>query len=260
MKHLLFGVVCGGIGFFMGFLLFDNRQESDQATANFTASAFEQFTQQNGGGSTATAETTSVDSLPGDGDSNPFSTLTNLEGVSYTDIARLALSPTVDKVNDIIDGMQDSELVLAINSLTGMDNETIQSLGDPRVFSKKLIGVVMRNTPAPAPNAQGVVSFGLEANAENQIVNPQNTFGAGQNRIYAGFSSEGIPPETIMVKWFRVSPYRLQIINRYAINPDTRHNFVWFQNEWEAGLYAVELYSMQDGLTLLASGSFEIVE
>jgi len=260
MKHILIGLVCLAIGYGIGYLQF----ESGKPVVT-PSSVFEQLNQHsnNGFGSKAqAAQNQNNDEEADDTNNETLSTLDKIrqiEGLRYTDFARLALSPTVEKVTEIIEDMSPGDLSLAINSLTGMDREEIQSLGDTHSFSKNLVKVVLRNTRIDPTEGVVGVTFGTKTDSDNIVQDPQERFTASIDRIYASFALPTQSHEKIMVKWFRVTPYSLQIMNRYRINPSKEYNFVWFRpSNWEPGLYAVEVFSMDSDLTLLASGSFEI--
>ena len=278
-NHTLLAAVCLVLGYGLGYWQYGT---STATVANKPISAFEQFAALNDGDNNNNNDNDNDndnDKGSAQGNNNgsehrqqsgaaaaqsttgTLEKLSQLEGISYTDFARLSLSPTVDKVTDIIDSMSPGDLNLAINTLTGLDKDEIKELGDLSNFSKSLVQVVMRNSSAEKTNKVASISFGTEANSDNSVTAPQDTFTNSTNRIYASFSLPQGAHEKIMVKWFRNSPYTLQIMNRYHINPHKEYNYVWFRpSSWAPGLYSVEVFAMNSDLTLLASGNFEITE
>ena len=65
-----------------------------------------------------------------------------------------------------------------------------------------------------------------------------------------------------MVKWYRVDDPKVYIFDKYDISKDKNNNFVWLEKPsgWNEGLYGVEIYSMEDNLSLMAYGEYSVVK
>ena len=103
--------------------------------------------------------------------------------------------------------------------------------------------------------------FAEKVDSNNAAQNPSKRFTPSRKRIYAVFQ---LPPEVddgrIFIKWFRQSPYDVRLYNSYSITPQAEHQYVWLnpKDDWQEGRYVVQVLRLDDNLSLLAEGYFDV--
>ena len=193
--------------------------------------------------------------------SNTIDNLAKIENINYTDIAGLVLSPTVEKVSSIIDNMSESEIRLALSSVTTFGDEELSDIEDPSSFAKRLLtAALFKEDRASNSSTMGSIEFGTSVSSDNRVEEPETVFETNTEKLYASFSLKD-PAEKVFVKWFQNAPYKVKLFNKYSIDKAQKNNYVWYKpEEWAPGLYTVEVYKIDSDLTVLASSSFRIDE
>lgn len=193
--------------------------------------------------------------------SNAVDGLSNIESIDYTDLAGLVLSPTVERVSSIIDNMSESEVKLALLSVTAFGEQELESIDNPAHFATRLLtAALFKEDRASNASNLGSIDFGSQVESDNTIKEPATRFNAGMDKLYASFSLEE-PVEQVFIKWFQNSPYKLKLFNKYTIDKSQSSNYVWYKPKaWNPGLYTVEVYAIDSDLTILASSSFQVSE
>jgi len=84
-------------------------------------------------------------------------------------------------------------------------------------------------------------------------------FPPNSSRIYAVFSSNTDSfqdLENVLVKWFNPMG-NVDMLQYMKIAPNSNYNYIWREfDNWEPGIYNVELYGIGKDIKILASGSY----
>lgn len=114
--------------------------------------------------------------------------------------------------------------------------------------------------PLDNPGFVGGMEFDVSKAPANRVVDPRELFAGTDKRIYASFETGGYEKREVMVKWSRVDSAEVLIYDKYPIMAGADHNYVWLEQPqgWDVGDYQVEIYSLEDNLSLLARGSYGV--
>ena len=107
------------------------------------------------------------------------------------------------------------------------------------------------------------ISFSESVDQNNVSINASMEFYADDVvKIYASFDTQMYPEKEVLVKWYKTDEHELLIFNKYRIDCNKDHNYVWLQkrHSWDPGRYTVEIYSVkiEDNIKMIARGSYTI--
>ena len=111
------------------------------------------------------------------------------------------------------------------------------------------------------------LSFALRAADHADVIMATKKEQSASNTNYAqgGIASVLAPTDSfdqdrVMVKWYRRDSPEILLLQRYPIVRGDDHGHVWFEPDrgWEQGSYKVDVYSGDESMTLLASGSYRV--
>jgi hypothetical protein len=136
----------------------------------------------------------------------------------------------------------------------------VNAFADPQGFVGRLSRVAMNGiiTPTVAEKpAQGAISFKPAAAYPEDV----STFAASSKTIFAVFDSSAYRDTRVLVKWYHTSSGRIVLFRQYEI-ADSASNYIWIDNKngFENGNYRVEIYRVNEALSLLSSGEYQVTE
>ena len=256
MKAVFVVLIAIAIGYVLGWYQFSYSVDSEETIVSTV-----QPEQQQQIDSSIISEDSQVSAvLDQDTVSQAVDTISKIDNISYTDLTGLVLSPTVEKVTSIIDSMSEPEIRLALNSITAFGDEDLNKIKDPSLFAKRLLASALFKSDSEGENNIVKVSFGTTVDSNNAVTDFATNFLPSVGKLYASFLLD-TPADQVFIKWFQNTPYKLKLFNKYTINKDESHNYVWYSpKKWGAGLYTVEVYALDSELTKLAAGNFYIDE
>jgi hypothetical protein len=137
-------------------------------------------------------------------------------------------------------------------------SDQLQSFADPQEFVARLSRVAMNGiiTPTIAElPVQGAIRFKPGTVHADDV----STFAGTDRRIFAVFDSSAYGDTRVLVKWYHLDHGRVLLFRQFEI-ADSDSNYIWLDNEngFDTGSYRVEIYRLNEGLTLLSSGEYRI--
>ncbi|MEN8140137.1 MAG: hypothetical protein ABFR97_02835 [Thermodesulfobacteriota bacterium] len=162
-----------------------------------------------------------------------------------------------------LDRLNDEELTDIITTYTKLAPHDYPPGVDTRDFAQRLGEIYYQNPAVPDDSELDLspVEFGKSVKVDNKLRDQQECFSQGTNRIYASFATgEDYASNSVMVKWSRLDSPEVLIYDKYAINRGTTENYVWLEipNGWEPGVYKVQIFSLENNLNPLFTGSYTV--
>ena len=136
----------------------------------------------------------------------------------------------------------------------------LESFDDPRRFVRRLSEVAMNGIitpPIAEPPAYGEVIF-KRAAAEAEAT---NAFNGSDKTIFAVFDSSGYRDTRVLVKWYHERSGSIVLFRQFEIGAGDS-NYIWIDNGngFEDGEYRVEIYRIDEQLSLLSRGEYRVAE
>ena len=134
----------------------------------------------------------------------------------------------------------------------------VERFDDPQAFVLRLSQVAMNGiiTPLEAETpGQGPVRFERRAADLRDL----RVFEAGNKTIFALFDSSAYADTRVLVKWYHADSGRVVLFKQFEISAGDS-NYIWIDNNngFEAGNYRVEIYRVNETLSLLSSGEYRV--
>ena len=134
----------------------------------------------------------------------------------------------------------------------------VTSFDDPQGFVRRLSQVAMNGiiTPLePEPPSAGRVRFEHRADDQRDV----RVFDAGNKTIFALFDSSAYADTRVLVKWYHADSGRIVLFKQFEISAGDS-NYIWIDNNngFEAGNYRVEIYRVNETLSMLSSGEYRV--
>lgn len=134
----------------------------------------------------------------------------------------------------------------------------VDTYKDPRGFVKRLSQVAMNGiiTPAVIENPrEGTISF------KPAVAHPgdMSRFSPTSKTIFAVFDSSAYRDKRVLVRWYHSDRGRVLLFQQFEI-ADGDSNYIWLENEngFATGSYRVEIYRVDEDVTLLSSGEYRV--
>lgn len=171
-------------------------------------------------------------------------------------------------VRNAIDHLNEDELEVIIRSYTTLAPHDYPEGVAIHDFAKRLGELYYldllegSDIPFDALEYAGVIEFDHQIQADNLVEEATDNFSSDTKRIYASFDTSAYTKGSVMVKWSRIDSSEVLIFDKYRVNRSMESNYIWFEppGGWENGKYQVSIYSLEDNLSSLATGVYEISE
>lgn len=201
------------------------------------------------------------------GDKYKFNNINNKEKQqNFNELKNYAKQESVKSfIHNKFDNLADYEVVDFLKNYIHISDADIPKGVSAVDFAGRL-GEIFTNGVDKPINNTGIniepVEFDVATNSDFQAATPTQEFKTSDNKIYASFNTENYQEDKVMVKWYRVDDPKVYIFDKYDISNDKNNNFVWLEKPsgWNEGLYGVEIYSMEDNLSLMAYGEYSVVK
>lgn len=189
-----------------------------------------------------------------------------ISNASVSDLLDWGRSPE-NVTRRIINEMSDDELISTITSVTKIDPEDLQEVGDLRDYANRLSRIALSGviTPDIATEFDGVevdVVFATDASSSRGAEDPSAQFPDDTRKIYAVIPNVGDVGTEVMVHWYQIDPPRNMLFDQYRVSPGDEYSYVWLKSpdgRWSEGEYRVEFFSADEFLTPIASGTYRVV-
>jgi len=148
-----------------------------------------------------------------------------------------------------------------ILSLAGLTNKDIpRSKEELNDFLGRLEEVsTRRDTDDGSGQAKEILFSNLQPDVKTGLPEGNESFLPKSPRIYAVFSSNTDAfqdLDNVLVKWFNPLG-NVDMFQYMKIIPNSNYNYIWRElDNWEPGIYNVELYGIGKEIKILASGSY----
>ena len=179
------------------------------------------------------------------------------------------IDPTeFDTARNVVDHLSDAELEEIIRSYTRLAPHDYPEQVEIHDFAKRLGELYYRDpaemgeSPLDSPENAIPIDFDSQINRSNMVKEPQESFATFTRRIYASFDTSNYKKNSVMVKWSRVDSPEVMIYDKYRLNSAMDYNYIWLEQPdgWQQGDYQVEIFSLEDNLSLLARGGYHVTD
>ena len=164
-----------------------------------------------------------------------------------------------------ISTMSDRELHSIVASLAHLSPEVLDEMTDMRAFAVRLAEVAMEDIVEPGREMSDADRVVFTTRPPRPTtVDPESVawdrFDADDSQIYAFFPTDDYEQDAVMIKWLRSDRPQILLFERYPIDPDDTHGYVWLRPKdgWEPGQYQVAVYAADEEVTLLAQGRYSV--
>ena len=173
---------------------------------------------------------------------------------SVQDVINLSVFKTAKKITEHSD---ENELKSIIKSFTNFSNDDIDSVGDVRAFTKRLLEIASNGVVETAQDN----TFPENVEFHSGDDEARGTFNPNE-KIYATVNTSQYQSDEIFVKWYKKDDPQIYLFKKYKIDPNKEENFVWYQKKegLPTGEYSVEFYSTDSELSPIGGGSFYVSE
>jgi hypothetical protein len=159
----------------------------------------------------------------------------------------------------------DREIIEELVEQTHYTREELERVKDLRAFLKRNAQVLLGGLGLDAELSelgqfQSEIAFSRRVDVDNTARLAQTEFGPETRKLYAVFSSAGLPVDEVTVVWRDLDRQKILIYQRYPIEATQENSFVWFRQPeaWPAGEYAVEIYTGDEAMEPIAVGSYSV--
>jgi len=158
--------------------------------------------------------------------------------------------------------------VRLLQNFIRIDVEDIPSFMTVKDFTIELIDIagkdilsITHNVPQKQTAAPETIKFGNSVE-NNMATDPKEIFMSNEPRIYATFKTDQFTDDAVLAKWYRTDTKEVCLFDKFPIDPNKENNYVWFEpkSQSDPGSYAVEIYSLNDGLEVIATGRYSVVD
>lgn len=178
------------------------------------------------------------------------------------DIDELAMA------RNAIDHFNADELEVIIRSYTKLAPHDYPEGVDIHDFAKRLGELYYLDlleggdTSFDAAEYAGLIDFNSLVQADNMSTEATDNFSSDTKRIYASFDTSNYTKGSVMVKWSRIDSPEVLIFDKYRVDRSMGSNYIWLEppDGWENGTYQVNIYSLEDNLSPLATGVYGVGE
>ncbi len=167
-------------------------------------------------------------------------------------------------INDAIDAMSRDEIIGYVLSKTSYSEEDLSTFSDVAQFAKKLdmlesVGDAEKDNPQPAIygsiifSTSNVWAMGQDMSA--------TAFPAETHKIFAMLPIIENIGKAVFVRWYQNGEDYPLLFNKYGVKEDISRNHIWIGSSvgWSAGTYTIDIYTDDEYLDYLATGSYEIL-
>lgn len=164
---------------------------------------------------------------------------------------------------EIVNTIEPNELMEFAASTTFLDYHELQTLDDPVDYLKRLFSIATASPEIEVgPGSLTPLVFTTRVNGNNSAEFPQETFSTDTAAIYATFQSLNyLASGRVIVRWFDMDRNKIVSFQRYAINSQQQHHYLWARppQGWQAGAYEVAIFHDDEALTKITQGRFYVV-
>ena len=158
--------------------------------------------------------------------------------------------------------MDDEQLSQLATQLDILDKNELKMFHNKSHALNRIVDIATSNTSNILPQNMGNVGSLLMSDSppSDQQVASQNTFSSSTKTIFAVFPTETYSYDSVLVKWYMVDTGNILLLKTMPITRERLINHVYIQNTkgWNLGKYRVEIYSMNDDITLLTYGDYTV--
>jgi len=167
-------------------------------------------------------------------------------------------------------GLSDDALILVLKNFANIDVADIPQNVTVTDFVARFAEIAAKDLllssqcgfaftePSDFPNKP--VLFDTTTGRKGVPLNPRTVFSQNEGSIYAIFDTTDYPYHQVLAKWIDVESSRVYLMDKIKVKPMTAYNHIAFDlsSPWPQGQYIVEIYSLDNNLSLMASGQYEV--